>query len=115
MPEAEKTLAKDVGDINYDKIYQHMRIRIDGKEFYRCEFYNCVMVYGGGELPAFAHCRFTDTIFEFVGASRNTVLLMRAMYQGMGESGQTLIEETFNIIRGIEPSEELSERKEEPS
>jgi hypothetical protein len=72
---------------------------IDGKSYTKCVFNNCTLVYKGGPFPAFDSCQLNNCSWVFQDAADRTVNFMRAIYHGMGEGGQELIEQTFENIR----------------
>ncbi len=82
-----------------DKQFKNEKMRLDGNTFINCQFENCVIEYGGGPPPDMSGCRFTGVQWSFTEAALNTVQFMQALYHGMGEGGQQLIEQTFENIR----------------
>ncbi len=72
---------------------------IDGNKYTNCRFERCTMVYKGGELPHMSHCHFESCSWQFAGAAERTLVFMRHMYQGMGQGGKDLIEETVRQLQ----------------
>lgn len=64
------------------RIFENERVAVDGKAFEGCIFKNAVLVYSGGELPKLDHCVFNGYRWEFEGAAKTTLELLRALYQG---------------------------------
>ena len=93
-----RELSSQVTDINYNKTYSNMRIKLDNKEFHNCEFLYCTILYAGGELPILSGNTFGHCTFELVGAARNTLLYLRGLYHSSGSS-KDLVEGIFNSIR----------------
>ncbi len=75
-------------------------VGLDNGEFIECEFHDCKLVYKGGKLPTFQRCVFNNCRFAFDEGASNTINFMTALY-GIGFT--SLIEETFNNIRGRRP------------
>jgi hypothetical protein len=73
-------------------------IVIDGHEFVECEFVNCRLIYGGGELPRLQHCHFTGCQWQLDEAARRTIQFLRGIYHS-GPGGRELVEETLKSIR----------------
>jgi len=64
-----------------DVTFDGGRVSVDGSSFERCVFNATVLVYSGGEFPAFSHCSFNGTNWFFDGPAGNTVQLIRDLYQ----------------------------------
>jgi hypothetical protein len=72
---------------------------IDGKKYMRCTFTNCVLVFSGTAPVGLVDCVFKASRWEFAGAAATTLSFLRALYHGVGEGGQKLVEGTFESIR----------------
>jgi hypothetical protein len=82
-----------------DKTFSGTTETIDGNEYVNCKFKNCLLEYGGGEIPTINGCSFDDCRWEFKDAAMRTLILLRSMYHGMGVGGQRMVDTTFNEIR----------------
>lgn len=80
--------------------FQSDRIHIDGHSYKNCKFKGCEIIYSGGDLPSVVGCEFHETKWTMDGAAARTLLMLKSVYHGMGDGGKTLIEDTFNNIRG---------------
>ena len=72
---------------------------IDGKQYLKCKFSNCQLVYRGGQLPSMNGCHFHNCRWQFEDAADRTLVFMRLLYHGMGKHGADMIESAFNTIR----------------
>jgi len=79
--------------------FENQDILLDNGRFEDCVFRNCRLIYGGAGLVHMAGCSFDGVRWEFAGAAENTLRFMAALYQGAGEGGRQLIEDTFESIR----------------
>jgi hypothetical protein len=75
-------------------IFNHETVVLDGESFSDCTFQDCRMVYSGGELPHFDHCRFDECDWKFEGAAGRTLAQLKVVW-GVGGKGpiQALIKE----------------------
>ena len=75
-------------------IYNHETVALDGQDFSDCEFRDCRLVYSGGEVPAFANCRFDDCEWKFDEPAGRTLAYLKVMWS-LGEKAtvQGLIKE----------------------
>jgi hypothetical protein len=78
-----------------DTNYQGQRVELDGNEYRRCVFRECVLVYKGGPLPFLSESVFYTCQFAFEDAAERTLQFMRAIAVMMGRDGLTMIEKTF--------------------
>lgn len=77
--------------------FKGIKISLDGGSFKDCKFDSCALVYSGLLPVTLTGNSFTNCTWEFVGAARNSIDFMRALYSG---GGKDLIEGTMNAIRG---------------
>jgi hypothetical protein len=85
--------------VHTDSVFRDAAVELDGDEFRGCQFFNCRLIYRGGSPPKMAHCKFSQSKFEFLDAARHTLDFIRAIYHGMGPGGQEIIELLFWEIR----------------
>lgn len=64
--------------------YSHETVVLDGQEFSDCEFRDCRLVYSGGEVPAFADCRFHACDWKIEEAAARTLSYLKLVW-GVGE------------------------------
>ncbi|MDX2302800.1 MAG: hypothetical protein NW226_08370 [Microscillaceae bacterium] len=79
--------------------FENKEVRLDGNQYYNCEFVNCFITFAGGTPPALIGCGFIDCEFGFKGAGERTLKFLDAIYHGFGDFGKTLVEGTFQNIR----------------
>jgi len=79
--------------------FDNVSVNIDGNEYNNCEFVNCTMVYAGIELPNLVNDNFQDVSWKLTGPAENTLRFLYAVYNGMGEGGRKIVEETFENIK----------------
>ena len=69
-------------------------VELDSNDFDTCTFSEALLIYSGGTPPILNECSFTDTKFQFRGAARNTVALLKGM--SAPNSGlQNIVRDTF--------------------
>lgn len=84
-----------------EETFEDETIELDGAELIGCTFRGCELVYRGGDLPrrvernTFRECR-----WRFEGAAGRTVRFMAALYRGLDDVGEEIVERTFDHIRG---------------
>lgn len=83
--------------------FTNEHVHLDGNNFTNCYFENCNLIYSGGELPDLVGNQLVQTTISFGGSATRTVQFMRAIYHGFGETGRTLIDNTFEQIMRSEP------------
>ena len=83
-----------------DSEFRNQRLNIDGEEFLRCKFIDCVLVYSGGDVPKLDGCHLESTGFTFEGAAVNSIMTMTFMYHG---GFKEFIEELFKEVRNFTP------------
>ncbi|HEY1427614.1 MAG TPA: hypothetical protein VGF50_13160 [Caulobacteraceae bacterium] len=81
-------------------IYHHESVVLDGESFERCEFRQCRLVYGGGDLPSFSECRFDACEWKYDEAAARTLAYLKLVW-GLGgkASVQALIKEVTSVAR----------------
>lgn len=55
-----------------NEVFREQRVVVDGHRYESCAFIYCTLVYTGGELPAFVHCRFRKTRIRLEDRAHNT-------------------------------------------
>lgn len=76
-------------------------VELDGADFVGCTFEGCELVYRGGEIPRRVEGNtFRDCRWRFEGAAGRTVRFMAALYRGLDDLGEQIVERTFDEIRG---------------
>lgn len=86
--------------------FEDETVELDGGEFVGCTFEGCDLVYRGGELPRrVEENTFRDCRWRLEDAAGRTVRFMSALYRGLGDHGETLVERTFDHIRGEQPEQ----------
>jgi hypothetical protein len=82
------------------KTFADQEVALDGNQYYKCRFNDCVFVYAGGAHPFFDGCHFDSITLKPVGDAWHILLFWKGLQQAnLGG----LVDATFNMIRGIEP------------
>jgi hypothetical protein len=75
-------------------IFNHETVVLDGETFADCEFRACRMVYAGGELPTFSHCRFDECEWKLEDAAARTLAQLKLIWSVGGKAPvQAMIKE----------------------
>jgi hypothetical protein len=75
--------------------FSDLRVELDGKQFERCTFDRCAIVYKASSPYKLNDCTFSDCSFHFEGAAALTIRFMTDLYP----IAPQLIEGTFDRIR----------------
>jgi hypothetical protein len=86
--------------IAHNERYQDTTVFVDGATFIGCNFSRCRFVYTGYLPFHLEKCGFNECQWTFEGPAANTVAFMRSIY-AQGGDGATLVERTFDEIRGM--------------
>lgn len=78
-------------------IFNHETVVLDGESFSDCEFRECRLVYSGGELPVFEHCRFDEVEWKFEGAAARTLAYLKLVW---GAGGKAPVQAMIKEITG---------------
>jgi hypothetical protein len=78
-----------------NQTFQDQSVSVDGKRFVACTFESCTLLYTGGDVPAFAKCRFNDVSLQFGESAVDTLKFL----SGLREGGFT--QAVDKIIQGI--------------
>ncbi|MEZ6969595.1 hypothetical protein ACB040_10005 [Aeromonas sp. S11(2024)] len=79
--------------------FDNTTVRLDNIEYKGCVFKSCIIEYAGQGPISLDSCDFNNCQWTLVGSAQNTMQFLSAMYHGMGEFGQQMVEATFNQIR----------------
>lgn len=85
---------------NIGNSYTGVVVQLDNNSFSDCRFDGCRMVYSGLGPVSLQGCSFSNVSWEFAGGAQNTISFLSGIYNGMGEGGRVLVENTFAAIRG---------------
>ena len=81
-------------------IFNHETVALDGEAFADCDFRDCRLVYRGGDLPIFEHCRFDGCEWRMDDAAARTMAQLKLIWsQGGKAQVQALIKETTGAAR----------------
>lgn len=72
---------------------------IDGNEYIDCRFERCDIVYCGGDIPNIVGCTFDACQWHFEDAAERTLAFLHHLYNGMGDEGRAMVEQTLELIR----------------
>jgi hypothetical protein len=75
--------------------FSNVRVELDGKQFERCTFDHCAIVYKASSPYKLNGCTFDDCSFHFEGAAALTIRFMTDLYPVAPQ----LFESTFDKIR----------------
>jgi len=91
-----------------NETFRGRTIEIDGNQYINCTFIKCRIVFTGFEEGVFDECKFIRCDWGFSGPAVSTLNYLAAIYNGLGENGQDMVEGIFESIRrGIVTSGEL--------
>jgi len=79
--------------------FSNATVDLDFHHFNNCLFENCILVYRGNGPVSMEGCRFLSPRWVFDGSALNTIRYLIALYHGLGEGGQKLVEDLFQQIR----------------
>ncbi len=88
---------------NSRQMFRDQTVTLDGNEYDRCTFENCILEYQGVRPVSLVGSSMNNCQWSFKGPAANAIQFMSAMYQSGGQ-GAALIESTFNQIRGLVPN-----------
>ncbi len=80
--------------------FKNTRVVLDGNQYVKCVFENCVLVFMATGPVGLTNCTFINVRWTLEGAAALTMQFLKALYQGAGEGGQQLVESLFAQIRG---------------
>jgi hypothetical protein len=80
-----------------NQTFTNQNVNLDANSFENCKFYDVVLVYHGGQPPNLVDCEFGNFKILFAEAAGNTVLFMKALYEG---GFAQVIDQTIDNIRG---------------
>ncbi|MDQ6652280.1 MAG: hypothetical protein M3Y84_06015 [Acidobacteriota bacterium] len=81
-----------------DHTFTNQEVQMDGTQFVRCVFKNCLLIYAGGVFTAM-ETDFNGSKWVFDGPAQNTINVFKALYHGAGVHGRSLVEGTFQSIK----------------
>lgn len=88
--------------------FRDRTVEIDGNQYTNCTFIKCRIVFTGFEEGVFDECKFISCDWGFSGPAVSTLNYLAAIYNGLGENEQDMVEGIFESIRrGIVSSGEL--------
>lgn len=65
-----------------NQTFQDQSVSVDGKRFVACTFESCTLLYTGGDVPAFAKCRFNDVSLQFGESAVDTLKFLSGLREG---------------------------------
>lgn len=86
-----------------NKLFRNQTITLDGNEYDRCRFETCVLQYQGLRPVVLNDNLMNDCQWSFKGPAANAVQFLSALHRS-GNDGALLVEQTFNMIRGLTPA-----------
>lgn len=76
-----------------NETFRSQVIEVDGKDFDKCGFFNCTLVYRGGKPPTFTRCSFRAGKVQIEGqAARTTKYLERLNTSGLSSAVDAVID-----------------------
>ena len=85
--------------VRINEVFRDETVEVDGTFFRGCQFYHCKIVFSGLKPVKFEECLFDSCDWVFNGPAANVLLYLSALYNGLGESGQDLVESIVESIR----------------
>ncbi len=82
-----------------EKEFEFETINIDNKNFIKCVFTSCKLVYSGEGSVGLNGCTFNNCRWGFTGSASNTISFLKGMYHGMGEEGKKILDRTIEDIK----------------
>ena len=82
-----------------DKTFEGKTFVIDNREFVRCQFTRCKLIYRGAKPPSFQGCNFWGTQFSFEGPAGNTLAFLQSL-SDPGSGLQPIVLEMLPALRG---------------
>jgi hypothetical protein len=79
-----------------DKTFNSETVELDDRQFNLCSFINCVLIYRGGEPPAFNNCTFQRTRVQLEDAAANTGTYLAELHDS---PLQPVVERVLSRIR----------------
>ncbi len=80
-------------------------VPLDGKNYSRCRFENCIFEYAGDAVFELSGNDFMGTVqFTFTGAAARVSQTLSAIYTGMGPIGPNIVESFFDRVRNPQPT-----------
>jgi hypothetical protein len=83
--------------------YANQIVNLDGNGYTDCVFNRCHLIFSAAAPVSLVACKMDGCTWGFAGAAALTVDFVRALH-GQGWHGRRMIEETFDLIRGIRPA-----------
>ncbi|MDQ3692097.1 MAG: hypothetical protein M3464_00515 [Chloroflexota bacterium] len=88
--------------------FDNQTIEVDGQAYEKCQFIECRIIFRGIEGVSFDECTFTRCDWRFSGPARNTLSYLSAIYRGLDDPGQEMVEGIFDGVRfGLVEQDEL--------
>jgi hypothetical protein len=82
-----------------DQSFTDQAIDVDGKQFKRCVFFRCKIIFSGQAPTSYDDCVFNECHWVFAGGAEQTLHYLTALYHGLGEGGRAIVEGIFDSIR----------------
>lgn len=75
-----------------NEVFRNQDVCVDGNRYETCAFINSSLVYSGGDLPVFAHCRFRNTQIRLDDKAHNTTKYLNTLYKvGLGGAADKVV------------------------
>lgn len=82
-----------------NETFRDRTVEIDGNQYTNCTFIKCRIVFTGFEEGVFDACNFIRCDWGFSGPAASTLNYLAAIYHGLGQTGQDMVEGIFESIR----------------
>lgn len=79
---------------------------LDGKDYHRCVFVRCHLIFTGLGSVGLTGCEFIDCNWSFDGPAANTIGFLRGLYHGIGDAGPKLVQPLLDSITNPLPDEQ---------
>ena len=81
------------------EVFRNETVEVDGFVFQACQFHECKIVFLGEGPVKFDECLFDRCQWVFNGPAENVLLYLSALYNGLGDGGESSLESIFESIR----------------
>lgn len=82
-----------------DAKFENTQVQLADSKFINCTFNNCTIIFNGNSNFSFVGCGFSNCKWIFDGQAAETLLFLKALYNGLGDGGKKIVNEIFEDIK----------------